>query len=244
MALSFLAASGGQDAATEDTTVITTLPTGTAAGDITLYLSVVGSSATWQALANWTIEAQATNPNGTIHSAAVYSRIWSGTPAAPTFTSSVAGKNAWVGITFRPGAGETPSLHAIATTLISTAGTTATPNPTTSSDASAISLVFNSNRAQANGATGITQTPASTPNVYTEPTNGDQSTAVGTTNALRQVGAHLAYRTGIGTGTIQPGAFTFNVSVIDIAFHLVIRSAGAATRRRTPTPRRFPHYRR
>ena len=189
-----------------------------------LFLPVVGSSATWQALAGWTLEGQATNPSGTVHSAAVYSRVLQAGDTAPTFTASVAGKSAWTGICWRPGAGETPSAYAKATTLISAVGTTATPNAVASSDANSVSMVFNSNREQANAATAITQTPPGGGSAYTEPTNGDQSTATGTTAATRQVGAHLAYREAVGTGSIAPGAFTFNVSIIDIAFHMLLRS--------------------
>lgn len=227
MALTFVAASGGQNGATSAATVATTLPAGATTGDFVLFLVVVGASATWQTLAGWTLEGQATNPSGTVHSAAIYSRQLQAGDTAPTFTASAAGKRAWTGAAWTPGAGETPSAYAKATTLITAAGTTATPNPATSTDAASISVVFNSNREQVNGATAITQTPPTTPAAYTEPANGDQSTATGTTTATRQVGAHLAYRTGVGSGPIQPGAFTFNVSVIDIAFHYLLRSTGA-----------------
>lgn len=228
MALSFVAASGGQGGSISAATRATTYPTGTQAGDFVQFLVVVGASATWQDLAGWTLEVQATNPSGTVHTAAVYTRqVQAGDLATPpTFTASTLGKSAWVGIAWRPGAGETPSVYAEATTLITGVGTTATPNAVSSTDANSVSMVFNSNREQVTQATAITQTPATN---WTEPANGDQSTAVGTTTATRQVGAHLAYRTAVGTGNIAPGAFTFNVSVIDIAFHMLLRSAAATS---------------
>jgi len=241
MALTFVAASGGNGGSTSATTLATTFPTGATTGDFVLLLPVVGSGGTWNTLAGWTLEAQAVNPSGTIHSAAVYSRVLQAGDTAPTFTNTTAGKSAWTGIAWRPGAGETPSVYAQATTLISAVGTTATPNAATSTDANSVSMVFNSNREQVNAATAITQTPATN---WTEPTNGDQSTAVGTTAGTRQVGAHLAYRTAVGTGSIAPGAFTFNVSIIDIAFHMLLRSAVGAAPASGYFRRKGPNYRR
>lgn len=233
MALTFVAASGGQGGSTSATTRSTTLPTGATTGDLVLFLPVIGSNGTWNTLAGWTLEGQSVNPSGTVHTAAIYSRVLQAGDTAPTFTCTVAGKSAWTGICWRPGTGDTPRVYAKATTLITAATTSVTPNPATSTEPDTISMVFNSNRAQVNGATGITQTPPTTPAVYTEPTNGDQSTAVDTTNALRQVGSHLAYRTGVGTGSIQPGAFVMNVSVIDIAFHYLL-TGGKAPLPRAP----------
>jgi hypothetical protein len=228
VALTFVAASGGNGGATSATTRATTFPAGATTGDLVLFLVVVGSNGTWQAESGWTLEGQAVNPSGTVHSAAVYSRVLQAGDTAPTFDISAAGKSAWVGICWRPGAGETPSVYVKATTLITAAATTATPNPATSTDANTVSMVFNSNRAQVTGATGITQTPPGGGAAYTEPTNGDQSTATGTTTATRQVGAHLTYR-AVGTGSIAPGAHTFNVSVIDIAFHYLLRAVAGGT---------------
>lgn len=238
MALTFRAAAGANGGTTNTNTLTTTLPAGAAAGDLLIMCVSWGNNTLFNAVTGWTLVAQAQNPTGGVSAGAVYSRIMQAGDAAPTITNASTGKRSYVSSAWTPGAGETPSIYAQAATLISASGTTATPNPVTSTDANTVSYVFNATREQGNLATAITQTPAST---WLEPTNGDQSTATGTTAALRQVGAHVGYKSAVGTGSIAPGAFTFNVAVIDIAFHMLLRSVVSI---RVPVKRSYPHYRR
>lgn len=225
MPLTFRAAAGANGTSTSTTTVVTTLPAGAAAGDLLVLGVCFGAAGTFSTLAGWTLVAQAANPTGSTHTAGLYSRVMQAGDTAPTVTFSVAAKRSYVCSAWTPAAGETPAVYAQATTLISASGTAATPNPATSSDPDSVSYVFNGTRVQVTGATAVTQTPPSTPAVYTEPANGDQCTAVGTTQTLRQVGAHVAYRATTGTGPVAPGAFSFSLAVIDIAIHVLLRSA-------------------
>lgn len=223
MALSFGAAVGANGGSTSTTTLASTIPTVTA-GHLCVLCVCFGAAGTFSAIAGWTLVAQASNPGGSTHAAAMFARILQAGDTAPTVTFSVAAKRSHVASTWVPGAGETPEVYAQAATVITASGTSHTPNAVTSGDPAAVSYVFNATRAQTNSATAVTQT---VPGSYIEPTNGDQSTAVGTTAALRQVGAHVGYWTAAGTGSIAPGAFTLSngAAVIDIAFHVLIRSA-------------------
>jgi hypothetical protein len=225
--LTFRAAAGANGGSTSTTTVATSFPAGATTGDLVLLCVCFGAAGTFSALSGWTLESQASNSTGATHAAALFSRVLQAGDTAPTVTFSVAAKRSYVSSAWIPAAGETPAVYAKATTVITASGTSHTPNAATSNDPDTVSYVFNGTRAQSAGATAITQTAVSG---WTEPTNGDQSTAVGTNNATRQVGAHVAYKTAAGTGSIAPGAAALaggisGGSVIDIAFHMLLRSA-------------------
>jgi len=100
---------------------------------------------------------------------------------------------------------------------------------------------LNSARAFSNGATAIATTP---PTDWTEPANGDSSTASGTNANSREVATSVSTRAD-QTGTITPGAETIvggiaNGTVTANLYHIFIKGLGGGGEPPAPfNPTRF-----
>ncbi|MFE4548864.1 hypothetical protein ACFRNH_16280, partial [Streptomyces sp. NPDC056785] len=230
MAVSFRGATSANGAAATATAITPTLAgTSWAAGDLVLVVLSVGASTSWTGPAGWTEVHDNANSGGAAHTGAVYRRVMqSGDSSTPTFTAASAGKWAWAALALSPGAGETIAVDAVATAkIVTTASETHTPNSVAAVASSVASVVLNSSRADILGSSAITTTP---PTSWTEPTGGDNSTATGTTNATRQVGASLSYRLA-QTGTVAPGVETISQGAARATdaniYHLLVSATGS-----------------
>jgi hypothetical protein len=211
----FVAASGASSTSTSGT-VATTLPTGATTGDVcVLQIAQLGLGA--EAITGWTSLRDTANNTAPTYQYTILYRVLQAGDTAPSYTSG--GKSAWTMIAFRPtaGSGLTFGIAADADATDSTSGTTITP-PALTTAATVTSVLLTGGRAVGTGATAITSTP---PTNWTEPTNGDQSTATGTTTALRQIFAEVSYRLA-QTGTITPGAITASASSNKSATHVLL----------------------
>lgn len=212
MALSVRAASGGQNGATAVSSQAVTFPAGTTTNDLVYIIVAVNSTVSSPVAAGWNplLTTNSTNTQSTI---VCYRSIQAG-DTAPTITWTTTGKASWVAVTLQPAAGQQAAHSGFGTVLNSgTAGTSFTPNSYAAGAATGASVLLSGFKTSANGAAGITTTA---PTNWTEPTNGDQTTAVGST--ARQAAAETSVRTG-QTGTITPGAETASLSSFGIVHH-------------------------
>ena len=234
MTLAFRAAAGSQGGSATSLTVATTLPTGWATNDLCFALVNVGNANVWTNLNGWLLLSTDANSGGTAFTSGLYVRRLRAGDGAPTFTSTgTAGKYAWTTISFYEDAGglvdlDTSGLGKLSTTV---AATTATAPARTAVAGSVCSLILEAAREQVTQATADACTP---PTNWTEPTNGDQSTAVGATTATRQVAAEVCYRLA-QSGTITPGVSTWLSSTM-VQYHLLLTSAAASS---APLPGRL-----
>lgn len=242
MAATLRAASSANLGSTAAASVTPTLPTGATTGDIVYILVATGSSsaASWSATTGWTLLDGATgtiNSGGTGHATNVAWKVLAAGDGAPTISWTNGGKTTWVAIAFQPGAGETLAHDLSATpTVSSTLASTHTPPSLAAGADSGVSVLLNGSRAGSAGSTAITTTP---PTNWTEPTNGDNSTAVGTTTTTRQVGAEVCYQLA-QTGTITPGTETITGGTAGGTttanlYHVLLTSTGATA---APVPAR------
>lgn len=211
MALSTRAASGGQNGSTSVASQAVTFPTGTTTNDLVYVIISVNASTSSPAATGWTC----TSINqSTTHSLIIAYRTILAGDTAPTITWTGSGKAAWTAVTLQPAAGQQAAHSGFGTAVnTGTAATSHTPPSYAAGAASGASVLLNAFRTGANGATGVTTTA---PTNWTEPTNGDQTTAV--TTGARQVAAEVSVRTG-QTGTITPGSETITVSSSAILQH-------------------------
>jgi hypothetical protein len=216
-----VAASSGQWTTTSGT-VTPTLPTGWAAGDFAVLMLTEGAiTAGTLAPTGWTsVREGDVTVSVNYHTFIAYRSLQAG-DTIPAIT--IAAKGSWVCIAFRPGSGNTLSYETDSDATDLGAGTSITPPAITPTAgfANDVSVLLTTGRATTAAATAVTSVP---PTGWTEPTNGDISTAAGTTNALRQVFCEVSYKL-IATGTQTPGAITNNASggASVSATHLIIR---------------------
>jgi hypothetical protein len=219
MAVSFRAASGGQSTTTSLSASVTQ-PSGAVAGDMVIVGITVKDAQTFTAKSGWTLE-QNPNSNSNVMTTATYTRVLDGTeswPIAFAWTGSSV-KYAWVAAAFSPAAGNVVALDGEAAVKVDTTSTTHTANAQTAVAASVCSVIFNLHRNSSSGSTGSTVTP---PTNWTEPTNGDQTTAAGTTTALSQVCAEVCYCTG-QSGTVTPGSCTLSLTGTQNTYHFLLK---------------------
>ena len=225
MAVTFRSASGGQSS-TAALAASVTQPSGAAAGDMVIAGLTVKDTQTFTAKSGWTLEANA-NANSNVSTTATYRRVLDGTESWPisfAWTGSSV-KYAWVAAAFTPGTGNTMTVDGEAAVKVDTTATTHTANAKTAVAASVCSVIFNCHRNSASGATGATVTP---PTNWTEPANGDQTTASGTTTALSQLGAEVCYRTG-QSGTVTPGSCTLTLTGTQNTYHFLLTDPAPET---------------
>jgi hypothetical protein len=196
--------------------------TAPAAGDIVLVITETNSSTATLSVTPsgvWTTkETDVLSSSGVI--AAVY-RIFDGTETAPTFTWSAGARQTWVAVALAPDTGNTVSIDVWATTKVDgTAGTSHTPNAATAAGTGEVSVVLCTARASASGTTAITITPAT--NWTTTTTASFAGSA-----SVASWASEVAFRTGQGSGSIAPGAFTTNVSTTMVLFHVLVKEAAA-----------------
>jgi hypothetical protein len=224
VALSLRAASGGQLVAATPVSQVVTLPAGTATNDIVYFIVTVGAVITAPAATGWTLTLT-TNATAIESTIVGYRTIQAG-DTSPTVTWTTAGKVSWVAIALQPAAGTT-AVHIGYGTVLNTGvtATSQTPNTYAAGTASGASVLLTGSRGSTNVATAVATTP---PTNWTEPTNGDQSTATGTTAATQQIAAEVSYRLA-QTGTITPGAQAITPTAFAIVHHaFAVEVAGAA----------------
>lgn len=213
MALSTRAASGGQGGSTTFNSQAMTFPAGTTTDDLVYCIVSVNAVATSPTAAGWTcvVDSNATTTHSLI---TAYRTIQAGDTAPTISWTGTAAKIAWVVVTLQPAAGQ-QAVHSGFGTVVNTgtAATTHTPPAFAAGALSGASVLLNVFRTGANGATGVTCTA---PTNWTEPTNGDQTTAV--TAGARQVAAEVSVRAA-QTGTITPGSETITISSSAILQH-------------------------
>lgn len=220
MAITFRAASGAQGAGTTASSFSVTQPTGAAAGDIAVVAINVGVNTSFNTVTGWTLDDNLQNGAATSpFTSGVYYRVLDGTESWPvSFTCGAVGKFAWTCSAFTPGAGNTIRVDSEATPKQdTTAGTSHTANAVTAIASTVTSVILNMGRRQTSSATGISVTP---PTGWTEPTNGDQTTATGAGTTLAQVGAEVCYKIGT-SGAVTPGAATYTSAAANV-FHVLI----------------------
>lgn len=225
MAVTFRAASGGQSTV-QALTASVTQPTGAATADLVIVALTVKDAQTFTAKAGWTLEQNA-NANSNVSTTATY---WKVLTAGDTWPTSFAWtgtsvKYAWVAAAFTPGGGNTMAVDGEAAVKVNTTATTHTANSKAAVAASVCSVIVNCHRNSAATANGATITP---PTNWTEPANGDQTTAAGTTAALAQVGVGVCYRTG-QSGTITPGSCTLSLTGTQNTYHFLLKDQSAVT---------------
>lgn len=210
----FVAASGGQWITTSGS-VATSFPTGSAAADrVFLWFHSVS---TFTTPAGWTEVRRTTNATVARTTVLAYRDFVTG-DTAPSITISA--KGAWNMITLRKTTSTNVwSIRSDLDATDTTTGTTITPPAATGVASGDASILFTAGRATTNAATAITTAP---PTSWTEPTNGDQSTASGTTAVLRQVFSAVSYQLSLSAGTVTPGAVTFSGSSASSATHVIL----------------------
>lgn len=212
MALSTRAAAGGQNGSSTVASQVITFPAGTTTDDLVYIIISVNAVATSPAAAGWTCSVDS---NGTTtHSLIIAYRTIVVGDAAPTITWTGTAKASWVAVTLQPAAGQ-QAVHSGFGAVVNTgsANTTHTPPAFAAGALSGAAVLLNVFRTGANGATGVTTTA---PTNWTEPANGDQTTAI--TAGARQVAAEVSVRAG-QTGTVTPGSETISVSSTAIVQH-------------------------
>ena len=225
MAVTFRAASGSQSS-TAALTASVTQPASAATGDLVIAGFTVKDAQTFTAKAGWTLEQNA-NGNSNVSTTATYWKVLTAGDTWPTSFSWTGSsvKFAWVAAAFTPGAGNSMTVDGEAAVKVDTTATTHTANARTAVAGSVCSVIFNLHRNSASGATGATVTA---PTNWTEPANGDQTTASGTTTALSQLGAEVCYRTG-QSGTVTPGSCTLSLTGTQNTYHFLLTDPAAAT---------------
>lgn len=220
MTVGFRAATGGQSS-TAATSASVTKPAGAASGDMAIVSLITKDSQTFQAKVGWTLEQNA-NAATIPFTSATYRRTLDGTETWPIVFSwtGTSVKAAWTAGSWSPGTGGNVVLvDGEASVKVDTAGaTTHTANAKTAVAASVASVIVNTHRNAASGSTGTTVTAATN---WTEPTNGDQTTASGTTTALAQLGVEICYRLS-QSGTVTPGSSTFSLSSSANVYHFLL----------------------
>lgn len=212
MALSVRAASGGQNGSTLVASQAVTFPTGTTTNDLVYVIISVNATVTSPTATGW--NPQVISNATTTHSLIICYRTILAGDTAPTITWTGSAKASWTAVTLQPAAGQQAAHSGFGTAVnTGTAATSHTPPNFAAGGASGASVLLNAFRTGANGATGVTTTA---PTNWTEPTNGDQTTAV--TSTQRQVAAEVSVRAG-QTGTITPGSETITVSSSAILQH-------------------------
>jgi hypothetical protein len=200
------ASTGGLNETATTTSVATSFPAGTTTGDlVVIIVNVASGSSVFNAVTGWTLDDNHQNFINSNLTTGVYHRVIQAGDTAPTITWTGAGKLAWSAFTVMPTGGgtlavdaqATPNYQGSSTTLAPTAGAaTATVN-------NDLSLIVMGARNVGNGATPVTTTA---PTNWTKPASAENTTTVGTTAALRQVGTTGYYRTQRPTGSVAPGA--------------------------------------
>jgi hypothetical protein len=213
----FVAASGGSSTATSGS-VTMTLPTGWAAGDLIVGVFDTIVTGTSKVPAGWSM-LRDSDSSAIAYRTSIFYRVMQSGDTAPVIT--VTGKSSWNMIAFRPGAGNTLAWDTSNAATDTASGTTiAGPAlAAATGTVSGISVIVTNGRAVGTGVTAITTTAAST---WTEPTNGDQSTAAGTTTALRQIFSEVAYKLAV-SGTVTPGNATLSASSAASSTHILLK---------------------
>lgn len=208
------------------TSVTLTKPTGAASGDWVGFGVDLGfPTETLTVSSGWTMIEQ--TACSTFHFSVLVYRVLDGgaSDANPTLSWTTSGRGAYTGIAFTPAASTSLSIDVEATVVVATTGaTTGTPNAATPTTSAPVSIIWGQGRANVNAATAITATP---PTNWTEPTNGDQSTASGT--GARQVASEVSYRIPGSSATLTPGAITFSGAVTQLLHHIILKESVATT---------------
>jgi hypothetical protein len=225
VAVAFRAGSGGSNNAAT-TSLVPTLPTGTAVGDLTLiYVQCTNADVAYgAATGGWVKLAEHSNFLFTNLAGAIYGRVWTATPAAPTITfadgSNAGGAISWSAVSFLPGAGGTLDFDNVADPGKFTAsGTSFAVNSRTAAASSVCSVIFSGQRSNTTGTATIAST---TPTNWTQPTGVSKSTTfTATTAGNEQLGTNIFYRLA-QSGAVAPGNVTINRDASSSIWHLLI----------------------
>jgi len=237
-------ASSASDANSRSFLNVGSLPTGWQPGDLVIIILAVAGlpSGSWTdgGANKWTfIGTGNNNTGGAQHGTNICYKImeagdrWPGGGGTNVNNLNWNGSNRYsvAAICIQPDAGQTFTAADIGTdaspVINTTAATSHTPPAYSAGTDTGLSLLLSGARAFSNGATAIATTP---PTDWTEPANGDSSTASGTNANSRQVATAVSARAD-QTGTITPGAETIaggiaNGTVTANIYHLLVKGAG------------------
>lgn len=229
-----LRAGTGGGSNTAVTSMVTNLPAGTAIGDLTMiFVECTNADVIYgAATGGWVKLAEHSNILNSNLAGAIYSRVWTTTPAAPTITfadgNNAGGMVSWSAISFSPGAGGTLVVdNATDGGKFFGSGTSFAINAKVANAAEVCSVVFAGQRSNTINSSTIVSSPSTG---YTQPTGVSKGTTMtGTTVGTNEnIGTNIFYRLA-QSGTIAPAAYTVNRDASASDWHFLIAEVTPAS---------------